>query len=247
MASVLLAGESWSTTSIHTKGFDSFVTSAYAEGASHFIAALESVGHEVTFMPNHIAADNFPFSIKELDKFDVVVLSDIGSNTLLLPTNTFIRGQKQSNRLHILSDWIDNGGSFLMVGGYLSFQGIEGKANYRNTLIADVLPVLMEQGDDRREKPEGIVAKIVSDHEIIKNIKGNWPAILGYQRLTAKPEAQVLLDVEGDPLLVIGSYGKGRVAAFASDMGPHWIPTEFLEWDGFPILWQQLINWLSDK
>ena len=87
----------------------------------------------------------------------------------------------------------------------------------------------------------------MSDHEIIKNIEGHWPAILGYQRLTAKPDAQVLLDVEGDPLLVIGSYGKGRVAAFASDMGPHWIPIEFLEWDGFPTLWQQLINWLSER
>lgn len=247
MARVLLAGESWSTTSTHSKGFDSFITTTYAEGAGSFIAALELIGHEVTFMPSHIAADKFPSSSAELDLYDVVVLSDIGSNTLLLSTSTFIKGQKQPNRLQILSDWIESGGNFLMVGGYLSFQGIDAKANYRNTVIANVLPILMEQGDDRSENPEGVSPKVVSDHHIVKNIEGNWPAILGYQKLIAKPGTQVILEVDGNPLLVIGSFGKGRVAAFASDLGPHWIPNEFLEWHGFQTLWQQTIKWLSEK
>ena len=247
MARVLLAGESWSTTSTHSKGFDTFITTTYAEGAGSFIAALELSGHEVTFMPSHVAADKFPSSSAELDLYDVVVLSDIGSNTLLLSTSTFIKGQKQPNRLQILSDWIESGGNFLMVGGYLSFQGIEAKANYRNTLMANVLPILMEQGDDRSENPEGVFPKVVSDHNIVKNIEGNWPAILGYQKLIAKPGTQVILEVDGNPLLVIGSFGKGRVAAFASDLGPHWIPNEFLEWDGFQILWHQTIKWLSEK
>ncbi|HCS4738277.1 TPA: hypothetical protein ORP78_004042, partial [Escherichia coli] len=37
----------------------------------------------------------------------------------------------------------------------LSFMGIEAKANYKNTVLADVLPVTMLDGDDRVEKPEG--------------------------------------------------------------------------------------------
>ncbi|VEA30618.1 Uncharacterized membrane protein [Salmonella enterica subsp. enterica] len=28
-----------------------------------------------------------------------------------------------------------------MIGGYLSFMGIEAKANYKNTVLAEVLPV----------------------------------------------------------------------------------------------------------
>lgn len=245
MARVLLAGESWSTTSTHTKGFDSFITSAYAEGAGPFIEALELVGHEVTFMPNHKAMEHFPMTIQELENFDVVVLSDIGSNTLLLSTNTFVRGKMQSNRLQVLSEWVTAGGSLLMVGGYLSFQGIEGKANYRNTSLASVLPIVMEQGDDRNETPEGAFAKVISNHEVVKNLKMDWPAILGYQRIQAKAEAETLIEVNGDPLLVLGTYGSGKVAAFASDMGPHWLPNEFLAWDGFKTLWQQLIEWLS--
>ena len=80
MSAVLIAGESWITTSTHTKGFDSFTTSAYVEGADAFIAALRSAGHEVTYLPNHLAGDRFPGTAAELAPYDLVVLSDIGAN-----------------------------------------------------------------------------------------------------------------------------------------------------------------------
>ena len=41
---VLIAGESWTTHSIHQKGFDSFTTTEYAEGVGWLRAALESGG-----------------------------------------------------------------------------------------------------------------------------------------------------------------------------------------------------------
>jgi len=39
---------------------------------------------EVTHLPNHIAQLSFPDTIEDLAKYDVVILSDISSNTLLL-------------------------------------------------------------------------------------------------------------------------------------------------------------------
>ena len=245
MSRILLAGESWSTTSIHTKGFDSFITSVYQEGAKHFIDALERAGHDVTFQPSHVAADQFPSSISELDEFDVVVLSDIGANTLLLPSSVFQRGERMPNRLHVLAEWVRRGGSLLMVGGYLSFQGIEAKANYRNTALADILPVEMEIGDDREEAPQGVIASVVSPHAAVRGLDGEWPHLLGYHRLLAKPDSQTLVTVEDRPLLVVNRVESGRVAAFASDMGPHWLPDEFLRWSGYAVLWQQLIHWLA--
>lgn len=246
MARILLAGESWSTTSIHTKGFDSFYTSSYEEGAEHFIAAVERGGHEVDFMPNHVAADRFPETAEELSRYDVVVLSDIGANTLLLPARVFARGQRMPDRLGVLADWVRGGGSLLMVGGYLSFQGIEAKANYRSTALAPVLPVILEAGDDREETPQGVVPRLLTQHPAVANVPADFPHLLGYQRLTARPATETLIAVDGRPLLVVGSSGSGRVAAFASDMGPHWLPPEFLEWEGFDPLWQSLITWLAN-
>ena len=85
MKRVLLAGESWMSYTTHVKGFDSFYTSVYETGEKWLKGALEKGGYEVTFLPNHVAAEQFPFTMKELKNYDCVILSDIGANTLLLP------------------------------------------------------------------------------------------------------------------------------------------------------------------
>jgi len=243
---VLLAGESWNTTAIHTKGFDSFITSSYEEGAGPFIAALEAAGHEVTYLPNHVAAGRFPRTVAELREFDVVVLSDIGANTLLLHPDTFARGRSRLNALDAISEWVRDGGSLLMVGGYLSFQGIEAKANYRNTSLANILPVEMELGDDREETPQGIVPTNSGvSHPIVTGLAEEWPPLLGFQRLQPKPRSQVLVTVGQFPLVVVGEAGRGRTMAFASDMGPHWVPVEFINWSGYSQFWCQAIAWLA--
>ena len=102
----------------------------------------------------------------------------------------------------------------MMVGGYLSFQGIEAKANYANTALASVLPVEMETGDDREETPHG-VHPVVTDlrDPVTAGLPERWPAILGFQRVKARDEAQVLVEVEGRPLVVVGNSGEGRVMA----------------------------------
>ena len=62
---VLLAGESWMSYTTHVKGFDSFYTSTYETGEKWLKAALEAGGYEVTFLPNHLANEEFPFTISE--------------------------------------------------------------------------------------------------------------------------------------------------------------------------------------
>ena len=42
-----------------------------------------------------------------------------------------------------------------MIGGYFSFQGIDGSARWRRTPVEDVLPVTCLPYDDRVEVPEG--------------------------------------------------------------------------------------------
>ena len=248
MPRVLIAGESWTTTSIHVKGFDTFTTSAYDEGVDALRDALLGTGHEVTFMPNHVAAVDFPHTLEQLERYDVVLLSDIGSNTLLVPPATFARSQPFPNRLAVLRDWTRAGGGLCMIGGYLSFQGIEGKANYRGTPIAEVLPVEMQAGDDRVETPDDAIPRLlVRTHPVTTGLPDEWPAILGYQRAAARPDALVLASVNGDPLVVAAEVGEGRSLAFMTDIGPHWAPPAFVEWPGYAQLWDQAVRWLAAR
>lgn len=246
MARVLIAGESWTTTSIHVKGFDSFTTVAYEEGVGALRDALLGAGHDVTFMPNHVAATDFPSTTTELGAWEVVLLSDIGSNTLLVPPATFARFERHPNRLAALRDWTRGGGGLAMIGGYLSFQGIEAKANYRATPVADVLPVALEPGDDRVESPEDAVPRLAGvAHPVVDGLASEWPEVLGYQRVAARAEGTVLASVNGDPLVVVGEPGEGRSLAYTTDIGPHWAPPAFLEWEGYGRFWDQAVRWLA--
>ena len=65
------------------------------------------------------------------------MLSDIGANTLLLPSAVWIRSERAPNRLKALRDYVSRGGGLVMVGGYYSFQGINGGARYRGTPVGE--------------------------------------------------------------------------------------------------------------
>ena len=104
----------------HVKGFDSFYTSVYETGEKWLKNALEEAGYEVEFMPNHIAAEKFPYTVEELREYDCVILSDIGANTLLLPAETFTKSIKKPDRAKVIRDYVLEGGALLMGGGYLN-------------------------------------------------------------------------------------------------------------------------------
>jgi uncharacterized membrane protein len=243
---VLIAGESWVTHSLHQKGFDSFTTTSYHEGVGPLREALEAGGFTIDYLPNHLAAADFPGTVEALAPYAAVVLSDIGANTLLLHPDTFERSLPTPDRTAAIRDYVASGGGLVMVGGYLTFQGIEGRARWAGTPVEAALPVTMERGDDRVEVPAGVAPSVrLADHAIVTGLPGTWPDLLGYNRVHARVEAQVVATVGDDPLIVAGSHGRGRSAAFTSDCGPHWCPPPFLAWPGYARLWQQLIGWVA--
>src|ERR1700675_2304074 len=137
-ANVLLAGESWVTTSTHLKGFDFFSSTHYATGGDFLVAALRAGGMNVTHLPSHDAAKSFPLELGKVQEYAVIILSDIGSNTLLLPPEVFLEGKRAANRLVLLREYVSQGGGLVMAGGDLSFQGIYGSARYHRTPIKEV-------------------------------------------------------------------------------------------------------------
>jgi uncharacterized membrane protein len=247
---VLLAGESWMSTATHAKGFDHFASITFHLGAEPLVAALSGSDFDMRYMPAHEAQTDFPQSLDGLSEYDVVILSDIGANTLLLHPDTWIRSQPTPNRLRLIKDYVAAGGGLLMIGGYYSFQGINGGARYRGTPVEDVLPVEILPYDDRVEVPEGFVPQIKdAAHPIVAGFTGTWPMLLGFNEVKAKPGAIVIATASGDyrekPLLVAGTHGKGRSVAWTSDIGPHWAPPEFVAWDGYARLWKQMLGWLA--
>lgn len=247
MKRILFAGESWMTHSIHVKGFDSFEMSSYHEGGTEMIAALRQGGFDVTYQPSHVAADAFPFTREAISEFDVVILSDIGANTLLLPDRTIVRSEVTPNRLELIRGFVEGGGGLLMVGGYLTFQGIQAKGNYKGTPVEHVLPVELYACDDRCEQPQGVLPEVADPgHPVVAGLS-EWPRLLGYNRSTLREDATAVAMVADNPLIAVRRVGKGRTAVFSSDCGPHWGPPEFVGWSGYARLWTNLAGWLCGK
>lgn len=246
---ILLAGESWVSTATHIKGFDQFSTVTFHLGAEPLVEALEGSAFDLRYMPAHEAQREFPQTAEGLAAYDAVILSDIGSNTLLLHPDTWIHSRRTPNRLWSINAYVKGGGGLLMVGGYYSFQGINGGARYHGTPVEEVLPVDILPYDDRIEVPEGFTPVIKQKaHPILAGFRGPWPPLLGFNEVKAKPDATILATASADysekPLLVAGAFGKGRTLAWTSDIGPHWLPPEFAAWSGYARLWRQALEWL---
>ena len=248
MANVLIVGESWMSQSQHIKGWDFFSSATYHTGHRDLQAALEAANHRVTHMPSHAAATDFPFDPNELRAFDVVILSDVGANTLLLHPDTWIHGRTTPNRLKLIAAYVADGGGLLMAGGYFSFQGIHGAARFRRTPIEAVLPVTMLGADDRVEEPEGFQVHLdAPDHPLVADLPTPWPPLLGLNEVVARPDATLVASADGYPLLVLGRHGEGRSAAWTSDIGPHWCSPAFVAWEGYARLWPRLVAWLAGE
>ncbi|MGJ0846013.1 glutamine amidotransferase [Tissierella praeacuta] len=242
---VLIAGESWMSYTTHVKGFDTFYTTVYEEGVGFIKKAIENAGYEVDYIPNHLAPEKFPTTMEEIKEYSCVILSDIGSNTLLLPHKTFTKSIRTPNRCDLIKDYVKDGGAFLMVGGYMSFTGIDAKTRYGQTSIKDILPVKCLDMDDRAEHPEGIVPVTVREHDAIKGLPAEWPHFLGYNKTIAIPEGEVLATIGGDPFIAVGNFGKGKSAVFTSDCAPHWGPPEFVNWEFYDELWKGILDYLT--
>ena len=161
------------------------------------------------------------------------------------PYNAFIlsdypRERFQPGQLETICSAVNNGAGLVMFGGWESYHGLLGE--YHNTILAKVLPVTMLQADDRRNFSQGVLLSPMQPHPILDNLPWETPPLVGgLNEFAVKPDAKVLLnglplsirtnadrfdfgfDTTPYPMLVVGEYGKGRTAALATDVAPHWV------------------------
>lgn len=244
--SILFVGETTIAQSGSIKGYDLTYSVSYEESYLLMKNMIEKLGHTFTHIPCHLIARDFPRTLEALQQYDVIMLSDIGSNVFLLLPDMYRTGKRSVNLLKLIRSYVEQGGGFAMIGGYSTFQGYEAKGNYKGTPIEEILPVSLLSGDDRVEAPEG--ADIICDphrHWILNGFPVHWPYILGYNRLIPKPSSTVIVEFENDPIVTLGTYGSGRTLAYATDCTAHWAPPEMTDWKYYPLLWNRLLHWLS--
>lgn len=248
MKKIFICGESYVGYMIHVKGADSMTTSGYFENVGWLRSALEKAGYEIHYMPSHIALSEFPDTVEKLKEYDLVILSDVGANTLMMTTTSFRQSLPAPDRCQALKDYVLQGGRLVMVGGFMSFTGIEGKARYGVTPIADVLPVELLPYDDRVETSAGSVpVTIAKDHPIFRDLPEQWSYFIGYNKTIARPDkGEVLATINGDPFIAVGRFGEGMGAVFTSDCAPHWAPKSFLESPAYDRLWKNIADFMTE-
>ena len=167
------------------------------------------------------------------EPYDLYILSDYAHSNFL------------GEQLQFLVHAVKEGAGLLMFGGWESYYGRLGE--YHDTILKEVLPVVMETKDDRRNYSQPCVIVPTGKHPITDGLPWNSPPCVGgFNAFKAKETAQTLMEthrfsidfqngdfkfspIETIPMLVVGSYGAGRTAAFATDVAPHWVGG-FVDW-----------------
>ena len=251
MKPVLLAGETFHVTSFAAKGYEVGASSRYSNGAERYIKGLAAHDIAVVQIGGERCESEFPTTMDALAAYSAVVLSDVGALSLLYTPETRA-GRRSVNRLALLREWVEKGGALMMAGGYCSFQGIDGLAMFRGTAVEECLPVECFPGPDGLEAPEGLDPIIDEPHHsILAGLSSPIPYVLGMNRVAARGgvETKTLIHCghrNGQmPLLSVREYGAGRTLVWMTDIGPHWLSQDFMQWPGYDLLMANMIRWLT--
>ena len=151
-------------------------------------------------------------------RYDAIILSDFPAK------NASTASQKA------IADQVSKGSGLLMIGGWGSFSGPSG--GWYGSAIEKILPVSCLRRDDRVHLPGGAHILEKKKHSMFRGLSfKNPPVICGLNRVRLKRSAAVLLTASANssgarrieyPLLVVDSDASKRVAAFATDLAPHW-------------------------
>jgi uncharacterized membrane protein len=181
--------------------------------------------------------------------YDVFMLGDLDSTAL------------GNENCAALAKAVDQGKGLIMLGGYHSF----GPGGYGETPLANVLPIQIgrferQQFDAPRRADLHLNRKIsilpTRPHFITHLAPGDqnplaWrslPPLVGANKFTGLKERNVQVLAEsasGDPILVAGVYGQGRVLALAAESTSAWYRYGFQS--QHKRFWRQAILWLAHK
>lgn len=250
MSKILYAGDSAIMAVLGLEGIEVFpLMDQIWDAGKRLQGALEAAGHTVTRMLSHEAYYNLPETAEALAGYDVLILSDIGHDTVLLyPGERRNAVPMGPNRMKEIVRYVEGGGGLAYLGGYFTYQGHHGQGRWYGTPVARILPVeILSLHDDRIETPEGARPRVLKpDHPILAGIPTDpMPMFMGYNKTAPRQGADLLATIgdDDDPFMACWSVGRGRVVALTSDAAPHW-GSDFVQWPHYQTFWDRTIRWL---
>ncbi len=179
----------------------------------------------------------FPGKPEDLFKHRLIILCDIDVQSLSL---------KQKN---MIKEFANKGGGLVFLGGHKAFD----RGGIQNSLLADLLPVTFDTASDAPLVGNGRPAKLAktTPHPATEFLgMDNRPACYWWHGAKAKEGTDTIISLEnGDPAVVAGKFGKGRVCCIM--MTCHGDPAKgeipFWNWSEWPILLRDLSWWTTGQ
>ncbi len=168
---------------------------------------------------------NFPPTFQELAQRKVVVLANVPATALTLDQRA------------MLEDFVRAGGGLVVLGGPYSF----GAGDYhKSDVFTRLLPVQPAGKYDVVKCAPPALLKSAGENTLAADLLGATPPIVLYRHnLAPKVGATVQVRAGDAPLIVTGTYGKGRVVAvLATPLGA--APANVIPWWNSP-LWPQIM------
>ena len=185
--------------------------------------------------PNAIEA--FPGSYDELFAYNTIVLSDVNHKAI------------GDIGFEMICDYVEQGGNLIVSGGPYAF----GNGEFEGSRFLHVLPVALSGPFDLKWAGEGkswALQPVAGSAAFSAGVSFSQnPKVFWNHLVTLKKDAQLVLKAGDAPALVIGRYGKGRVAVLtlsptgegAAGETPWW------NWEGWGPLMKNVFSWLNDK
>jgi uncharacterized membrane protein len=193
---------------------------------------------------------------------DELFREHLGSFDIVIFQNFDYAPYEMAAYLPRIRDYVQRGGSFLMIGGDRSFS--EGR--YAGTAIEEILPVKLGAPGFVKGRFKAEVNKALARHPIValgpdpSLTQQTWkslPSLYGANVVSAvKDGAQVLLRHPRArlqsgarlPILVVGESHRGRVGAFMTDASWRWrfaADDAAVGSDEYELFWDRMIRWLT--
>lgn len=194
------------------------------DAAAYLAGLMHGWGWAFDYVPSHQSATAAMFDVSRT----MIIISD------------YPAARMDASAQRKLVEQVGGGAGLIMIGGWESFHGLGG--DWDSTAVGDALPVIIASEDDRMNCDQPVLVRHLAEHPVVNGLpwESRPPVIGGFNKFTAKPEATVLLEaqrftavsdgsefhftpLDRHPLLVIGEMGRGRTAALATDVAPHWV------------------------